>query len=189
MSRKYYCYAVIAALAISQPAVIAHELGAHVHGVATLQIAVDEKTLSLDFSGPLDNLIGFEHVPRNAKQKAAVKKMADSLNKAEQFFIPTADAQCTLQSVKLESPVLEPESPPKNKSDRKEKFPQHEEERGHADIDGEFVFACKQTGKLHDLEVKLFDAFPNLHQLKVEVATLKKQSSAKLTPEQRRVNW
>jgi len=164
---------------------IAHELGAHVHGVATLQVAVDEKTMTLDFSSPLDSLIGFEHVPHNAKQKAAVKKMADDLNKAEQFFIPTADAQCTLQSVKLDSLVLEP----KASQDKKEKSQQHEEERGHADLDGEFVFACKQTGKLHDLEVKLFDAYPNLHQIKVEVATLKKQSSANLTPEQRRASW
>lgn len=185
MFRKYYWCAVLAALTGNSPIAIAHELGPHVHGVASLQVAVDEKTMTLDFSGPLDNLIGFEHVPRDAKQKAAVKNMVDNLNKAEQFFIPTVDAQCTLQSVKLDSIVLEP----KASQDKEEKSQQHEEERGHADIDGEFVFACKQTGKLHDLEVKLFDAYPNLHQLKVEVATLKKQSSAQLTPEQRRVEW
>ena len=188
MSRKYYCYAVVAALTVS-PAVIAKELGAHVHGIATLQVAVDEKTMTLNFSGPLDNLLGFEHVPHNAKQKAAVKKMADDLNHAERFFIPTAEAQCTLQSTKLESLVLEPVPPHEKKSAHMEDSKHHEEESGHADIDGEFVFACKQTGKLHDLEVKLFDAFPHLSQLKVEVATLKKQSSAKLTTNQRRVNW
>jgi len=185
MSHKYYWCAVLAALMFNQPIVTAHELGAHVHGIATLQVAVDEKTMTLDFSGPLDNLIGFEHVPRTAKQKAAVKKMADDLNKAEQFFIPTAEAQCALQSVKLDSLVLEP----KAAQDKKEKSQQHEEERGHADIDGEFIFACKQIGKLHDLEVKLFDAYPNLYKLKVEVATQKKQSSAQLTTDQRRVSW
>ncbi len=96
--------------------------------------------------------------------------MADDLNKAEQFFIPTPDAHCTLQSVKLDSLVLEP----KSSQDKKEEPQQHEEERGHADIDGEFIFACKQVDKLYDLEVKLFDAYPNLHQLKVEVATQEK---------------
>ncbi|MGA8147748.1 MAG: DUF2796 domain-containing protein [Gallionellaceae bacterium] len=185
MFRKYYWCAALAALICSPPLVIAHELGAHVHGVATLQIAVDENTMTLDFSSPLDNLIGFEHAPRNAKQQAAVKHMADSLNRADQFFIPTADAQCTLQSVKLDSPVLEPQAA----LDKKEKSQQHEEERAHADLDGEFVFACKQTGKLHDLEVKLFDSYPNLHQLKVEVATQKKQAAASLTPDQRRASW
>jgi len=185
MSRKYYWCAALAALMGNLPLATAHELGAHVHGVATLQVAVDTNTLTLNFSGPLDNLIGFEHVPRDARQKAAVRKMADNLNKAEQFFIPTAEAQCTLLSVKLDSLVLEPKSAQGNK----DKSQSHEQERGHADIDGEFVFACKQIGKLHDLEVKLFDAYPNLHQLKVEVATLKKQSSAKLTADQRRVSW
>jgi hypothetical protein len=179
MSRKYILYAAFAALIGNPPIVIAHELGAHVHGVATLQIAVDDKTMTLDFSSPLDNLLGFEHVPRDAKQRASVRNMADSLNKADQIFIPTAEAKCTLQSVKLDSLVL----------NKKGNTQYQEEAGGHADLDGEFVFACKQAGKLHDLEVKLFDAFPNLHQLKVEVATLKKQSSDTLTPEQRRASW
>jgi Protein of unknown function (DUF2796) len=185
MFRKYFWCAAIAALIGNPSMAIAHELGPHVHGVATLQIAVDEKTMTLDFSGPLDNLIGFEHVPRNAKQKAAVNKMAADLNKAEQFFIPTAEAQCALQSVKLDSIVLES----KAAQDKEEKARQHEEERGHADIDGEFVFACKRTDKLHDLEVRLFDTYPNLHKLNVEIATLKKQSSATLTAGQQRVSW
>src|SRR6266481_2817140 len=176
---KYYFGAALAVLISNSPILFAHELGAHVHGIATLQVAVDEKTMTLEFSGPLDNLIGFEHVPTNAKQKAAVKKMVDSLNRAEQFFIPTVDAQCMLQSVKLESLVLKP----KTLVDKRDESQRHEEERGHADIDGEFIFACKQIGKLHDLEVKLFDAYPNLHELKIEVATLKKQSSTKLTTE------
>ncbi len=183
MFRKYYRYAALAAL-VCNP-VFAHELGAHVHGIATLQIAVDEKTLTLDLSSPLDNLIGFEHMPRDAKQKAAVKNMADSLNHAERFFIPTAEAQCTLQSVKLDSPVLKAETAP----DKKAAAKPHQEERVHADIDGEFVFACKHTDKLHDLEVKLFDSYPNLHKVKVEVATQKKQAAAELTPEQQRASW
>lgn len=179
MFRKYLCCAAAAVL-ISNPSIVfAHELGAHVHGVATLQIAVDEKTMTLDLSSPLDNLIGFEHMPRNAKQKAAVKNMADNLNQADRLFIPTADAQCTLQSVKLDSPVLDPKKKPQQQSG----------ERVHADLDGEFVFACKQTDKLRDLEVKLFAAYPNLHKVNVEVATLKKQAAATLTAEQPRASW
>jgi len=183
MFRKYLYIAAFAALIGNSPSVFAHELGAHVHGLASLQIAVDANTLTLDFSGPLDNLLGFEHVPRNAQQQAAVKNMTGKFNQADQFFIPSANAQCTLQSVKLDSLVLE------TKAVQEKKSQQHEEERGHADIDGEFVYACKQIDKLHELDVKLFDAFPNLQQIKVEVATQKKQSSATLTPAQRRASW
>lgn len=175
-----YCFGAALSMLISNPHIVfAHELGAHVHGIATLQVAVDKNTLTLDLSSPLDNLIGFEHSPRTAKQKAAVKKMVDNLNKAEQYFVPNAAAECTLQSVKLDSPVFDQKKPadPKNG------------ERVHADLDGEFVFACQQAGKLHDLDVKLFAAYPNLHKVNVEIATLKKQAAATLTPDQPRASW
>lgn len=177
MFRKFFCCAAIAALSANSSS--AHELGAHVHGVATLQIAVDEKTMTLDFSSPLDNLIGFEHAPHNAKQKAAVKNMEDNLNHADRLFVPSADAQCAPQSVKLGSPVL----------DQQEKPRQQTGERAHADLDAEFVFACRQADKLHDLDVRLFGAYPNLHQLNVEIATLKKQAAATLSAGQTRASW
>jgi hypothetical protein len=185
MSRKYFSCAAFAALTMLSGPSMAHELGAHVHGVATLQIAVDEHTLTLDFSSPLDNLIGFEHAPYNAQQKAAVKHLADNLNQANTIFMPTAGAQCTLQSVKLDSPVLTPA----HAAETADKSGQAGAERVHADLDGEFVFACKQTAKLHDLDVRLFGAYPNLHLLKVEVATLKKQTAVNLTPLQQHVSW
>lgn len=179
MCRKYYLCAALAVLLNNLPGVFANELGTHVHGVATVQVAVDEKTMTLNFSSPLDSMLGFEHVARNPQQKAAVKNMADRLNRAEQLFIPTAEAGCTLKSVKLDSVVFE----------KGGKSGRNEEAGGHADLDGEFVFICKQTDKLRDLDVLLFDAFPHLHQLKVEVATLKKQSASTLTAAQRRASW
>lgn len=179
MLRKSFRCAAVAALICNSPLVLAHELGPHVHGVATLQIAVDTNTLTLDLSSPLDNLLGFEHAARNARQKTAVKNMADSLNHAERLFIPSADAQCTLQSVKLDSPVLKPQEKPEQQSG----------ERAHADIDGEFVFACKHGDQLHDLDVKLFAAHPNLHRINVEIATLHKQAAATLTADQHRASW
>jgi hypothetical protein len=179
MSRNLYLYATFAALAVPLFPVSAHELGAHVHGVATLQVAVDKNAITLDFSSPLHNLLGFEHEAHDARQKAAVKKMADTLNKADQVFIPTAKAQCSLKSVKLDSPAL----------GKKGNSQPQEEAGGHADLDGEFVFACKYIDRLHDIDVNLFEAFPGLHQIKVEIATLKKQTSSRLTPDQRRIEW
>jgi Protein of unknown function (DUF2796) len=179
MFRKLFCCAAVAALVVTPSITIAHELGAHVHGVANLEIAVDQNTLTLDLSSPLDNLIGFEHQPRTAQQKAAVRTMADNFNKAEQYFVPSPEAGCMLQSAKLDSPALI-----KNKSAKSENG-----DRVHADLDGEFVFACKQTDKLHDLEVKLFASYPNLHKLNVEIAALRTQAAATLTSAQPRASW
>jgi hypothetical protein len=152
----------------------AHSLGAHVHGVASLEIAVDGDELSLDFSGPLDNLIGFEHAPQNDKQKGVVKAMEQRLRDAANAFVPSPAAACTAVSVKLESSVLDGGKP---------------EEGGHADIDGEYKFKCARPENLRDLEVRLFDAFPKLRVIKVQVAGPRGQASAKLSQDQRKVKW
>lgn len=154
---------------------IAHEPEAHVHGTANLQVAIDSKILTLNLESPLDNLLGFEHVPRTDKQKAAVRGMAERLNQVATLFVPTPAAQCTPVSVKLESPILEPSK--KAGSD------------GHANLDGEYVFRCEKPESLRDIEVKLFDSFPNLRQLDVQVASPRGQAAAHISPKQRRIAW
>lgn len=153
----------------------AHEPGAHVHGIAKLRVAVDGNILTLGFESPLDNLLGFEHMPRNDKQKAAVHALAVCLNKPETLFLPTIAAHCAPVSAKLESPVLAPEK--KTGDD------------GHADLDADFVFKCAQPGELRGMEVKLFDAFPSLRRLDVQVAGARGQAGVRLTPAQRQVSW
>lgn len=180
---KYLQYALIGTTVLLSQAAFAHEPGAHVHGVATLDVALDAKILTIDLSSPLDNLIGFEHLPQNDRQRGLVKAMTERLNKADKLFIPTAAAACTLQSTHLSSLVLDnPKDPqPQAKTDG--------EEAGHADLDGEFVFSCARPENLHDLEVRLFKPFPNLHVVNVAVATAKGQAAAKLTSDNNKVVW
>lgn len=153
----------------------AHEPGAHVHGIAKLQVAVDGNTLTLDFESPLDSLLNFEHMPRTEKQKAAVRAMAERLNKPGTLFLPTPAARCDPVSVKLESPVLEPVRKPAGDD--------------HADLDAEFVFKCAQPNELRGMEIKLFDAFRNLRRLDVQVAGARGQAASRLTPAQHHISW
>lgn len=182
--KRLICGAVVSLLSLLPIAAQAHEPGAHVHGIATLQVAVDGNILTIDMSSPLDNLIGFEHVPQNDKEKAAVQAMTDSLNKANLLFVPTVSAQCTLQSVNLDSSVIDKKT--QGSSNAK---PHEPEETGHADLDGEFVFKCARPEKLHDLQVNLFQRFPHTRQIKVEIAAPHGQSAATLTADKHSVSW
>lgn len=157
---------------------------AHVHGVATLQLALDDSMLHLNLSSPLDSLLGFEHQPRTEKQKAAVRHMADQLHQAERLFQPTVAARCTLKTYSLESPVLE------TGKHKEHDHKGHEHEgHDHADLNAEFVFYCAKPNELRDLEVNLFTYFPGLLRLKTEAATPRGQSAAILTPSKRRIAW
>jgi hypothetical protein len=158
-------------------------LNAHVHGTATLQVAVDAKVLTINFSSPLDNLLGFEHKPRNETEAKQVQNMINQFYKPT-IFLPTKAAQCKLKTVNLESLAIKKKKPATNLTQHR-----HDEEDGHADLDATLVYHCHQINNLNDLQVNLFKSFPNLHQLNVEIVSDRGQTAAKLTPTKNRVTW
>ena len=173
-------FAFVALAAMSQVAMskeaVGKALGPHVHGVASLEIALDVALVTINFSGPLDNLIGFEHMPETNQQKAKVKAMQDRLNKPAPLFYFTKTAQCSVKSVKLVSTVL---------GDK----PEAGEPEGHADVDAEFIYHCSQIKNLKTIKVMLFDFYPNLHKIKVAFASDRGQTAAELSTDKRAITW
>lgn len=74
------------------------EEGAHVHGVANLQVVVDNDALLLGFVSPAINLIGFEYEPKDDMEMAAVEDAIASLIAGDSLFMPNSDASCSLVS-------------------------------------------------------------------------------------------
>lgn len=179
MFHRYYFHALFAAFACHIPAIEAHEPAPHSHGIATLQVAVDNDNLTLLLSSPLQNLIGFEHQARNDDERDAIARMIDTFNHAEQLFTPSAEAACTVNSVQMTSAVV----------DRPATIGTANDESGHHDIDGTFVFHCQQADQLHNLHVRLFDHYPGLQRLNVEIISAHNQHAMILTPAQPTASW
>lgn len=187
--KKFVLIAGISCVLVTQAHVFAAQAGAaqaqhaqdtvrphaHVHGVGELMVSVDGNILMLFLESPLDNLLGFEHMPSTDAQRAAVRAMAARLNDAGTLFVPTAAANCVSWSVKLDSPVLEPAKKTSGS--------------GHADLDAEFVFRCQRPEALRGIDVKLFEGFSNLRQLNVQVASPQGQTGATLSPQQPGISW
>jgi hypothetical protein len=155
----------IAALATCNAAADAAD--AHVHGTATLHVAVEGERLTLDFASPLESLVGFERAPRNDREKAAVQRMNDRVREPERLFVPTPEAKCTRTSAKVDQ----------NTKD------------GHGSLTAEIEFRCERPQDLRGLDVKAFEAFPSLMRLNVRVAGAKRQSAAALSARDPRVRW
>jgi hypothetical protein len=149
-----------------------HEHGAHVHGLAKLDVAVEANTLNLHLATPLEGVLGFEHAPRNDKERAAVLAMRQKLNAAATLFAPTSAAQCVLASVQIEAPSLEAKAA-----------------AGHADLDAHFLFNCAQADKLTGVEVRLFKAFPNMRRIDAQVVSAKGQKAKRLSSRMRFLSW
>jgi hypothetical protein len=181
-----------------------------VHGIAKLDVIAEGKDLVLRLETPLENLVGFERAPRNSKEQAAVRKMAEAL-RSDKAFVPTRAARCKLASVSLESPVLHHgllgNPPPATKpgTDHHDegddhdddhdddhasgKSHEHEKGHGHADLVGDYTFQCADAAALVDLEAGLFGTFKGLGRIDVQVVGPRGQTGAKLTPKSRRVSW
>ena len=175
--------ASIAALVLAHAC--AHAAGPHEHGAATLHIAVEGDRLQLELRSPLENLVGFERAPRNDRERAAVKRMAERLREPERLFVPTAEARCTRASVELESAVLDSVL----LGGQTRAAPAQAAGGGHASLDATIAFRCDSPRELKGIEVKAFEAFPGLKRIDVQVAGTRKQAGAKLTPRSPRVTW
>jgi hypothetical protein len=157
--------------------------GAHSHGVARLEVAVDGPTITLRLDSPLESLLGFERAPRNEAERGQVNAMAQAL-RAGTAFVPTASARCRLDRVELKSPVLAPEllggsggAAARQSTD------------DHADLQGTFVYRCEDARALVGVDVMLFDSFKRLRRVDAQVAGPKGQSALKLTARSRQIRW
>ena len=171
--------------------------GAHVHGLAVLEIAIDSETVQVNLITPLHNLVGFEHAPGNEKQRQAVKSMASKLHQAGNLFILAPAAQCRSTAVQLESSVLSPALlmavPPVGKSaDTNAGGPDNasrtERNGAHGELEAVWQFQCSNPQALQGMDVKLFEAFPGLQRLDVRRASPKGQASARLSPLSTRIS-
>jgi hypothetical protein len=65
---KIHLQTVLFALCLTP--LLAHAGGkAHVHGVATLDIAVEARKITVQLESPLDNLLGYERTPRTDAER------------------------------------------------------------------------------------------------------------------------
>jgi len=171
---------MLAATAFALAATSAAAAPPHVHGVATVDVALDGRRLEIDVDSPLDNLVGFEHAPRSGKEREAIDRMVASFGRPETLFAPTAAAACAVKSVQLASPVIDASLlaahgvtalPPA----------QLHEEAGHADLDAAIVFDCARPESLERLEVRMFAAFARVVRIDAQVVTSERQFAARLT--------
>jgi len=171
---------LVAGITANQTAIAA---GAHSHGVAKLDVAVDGATITLRLESPLESLVGFERAPRNDAERGQVIAMAKALRAGNQFA-PTTAARCRLDRVELTSPVLAPELLGGTGAVATGKAADD-----HAELEGTFVYRCEDPKALQGIDVMLFDYFKKLARVDAQVAGPKGQSALKLSSRSRQIRW
>lgn len=167
--------------------------GAHVHGVAALNLALEGEEVHVELDSPAANIVGFEHAPSSDADHAALDKAVAVLKKGDQLFRFNSEAGCRMEQAKITSALLDEEHGEHaedhghDEHEHKENGHEehgHDEHAGdtHADIGAAYHFECDQPGKLTQLTVELFEAFPGMAELNVQYVIDSKQGAAALTP-------
>jgi len=112
----------VAALSISVFTVQAYaKTSAHEHGAARLTIASGEEGVEISFESPAANIFGFEHMPSSKDDRAVIDKAVDALKKGDMLFAMNESAGCKLESVEVESAMLEDDDHDKHEDDDRDK--------------------------------------------------------------------
>lgn len=153
-------------------------LGAHEHGVASLNVALDGNTLELELDSPAMNLVGFEHAASSDADKTTVARVREQLADPRTLFTLNDAAGCSVTQQTLESPLFG-QAPAAH---------EHEHEHEHSDIHAHYALTCTTPGALTQLDLApLFQHFPATRTLHVQLIGPNGQKGQEATATQAKV--
>jgi len=163
-------------------------LGAHEHGAAELDAALDGSMLEIELRSPAMNLVGFEHTPSSDADK---RKIADARERLEQpvalFGLPAA-AGCKLAETELESPLFEGKAHDHGDEHEHEHDGDHESQ--HSEIHAHYHFDCATPQAIQVLDLQgLFKAFPGTKKIQAQLIGPNGQRGAQLDADQPRATF
>ncbi len=172
------CAAVLLCLSASHHSSIAAEFrsrGAHVHGSATLDIALQDTALDIEFESPAINVIGYEHAPGTDAEKTALREANRTFDAGDRLFSWPAAAACRQVSAKRSPIAYEHDG-----DDEKPGAPE-------ANYAVAYRFTCAHPEKLDWIDVGLFGVTRGMQKIVANVVTSSVQAQTLLTAEDIRV--
>jgi hypothetical protein len=158
------------------------QLGPHVHGESRLAIAAEGRTLKMELHAPGADIVGFEHMPSNNTQRAAIAAATATLSDPIGLFGIPAAAQCVVTKVEVSlveeeeeaaqapaggaSPGALAAAPPPAPA-----RPAAPAAEMHTEFEATYELTCANLAAITGLNFAFFAKFRNAGELDVELAT------------------
>lgn len=175
---------------LAAPALAADNPGAHEHGHARLQMAVEENRIDLMFNSPAFNLAGFEHEARTGGEKSQLADINRWLETTPLVNTSATDCRVTAAAVELGGHMeAHGEDDHDDHHDHDEDHHDHDgHEHGetmHREYDVSQQLECGRIGASQEFTSALMDRFQAMEELTIEWVGPSGQGSARLTPSTR----
>jgi hypothetical protein len=132
-----------------------HEHGAHVHGTAKLDIAIEERTATVEFEAPAESIIGFEHKAKTAADQQKQTKALDRFkHKIGSMVIFESALGCRISPTNLDVVQQGPE---------------------HAEVHGVFAVSCDRSLAGSRIRFGFTETFPGIRTVNVQVVAATQQ--------------
>ena len=138
---------------------------AHVHGEAVLEMVIEEAGALITFEAPAIDIVGFEYLPTTDAEQNAIDNRLALLAEIETIVTLPANAGCIVDHGHVDFEAEE-----------------HDGEVEHIAFHAEYELTCSDAGKLTSLEATVFDQFPDLEEMEVEVVTPSVQKGSHVEP-------
>ncbi|ADH87102.1 DUF2796 domain-containing protein [Desulfurivibrio alkaliphilus] len=184
-------------------------LGAHVHGLAEINLIVEGSLLVIDMVSPGFNKVGFEHQPRTGEQRQAIREAKELLAEGEKLFALPPAAHCRQVRAKIGSDFDLDHRHEHGHGDSHEHGDhshdhqhghgdhghdhhhghghKHDHDHDHADFTGLWEFHCERPERLDRIDFRLFEHFPGTERIRVQAVTPAGQVGADLRPQNPRL--
>ena len=184
---------MVAACSLAPMALAADNPGAHEHGHARLQMAVEENRIDLMLNSPAYNLAGFEHGARTEAEKDRLADINRWLETTPLVNTAAADCRVTASAVELGGGE-ENHSGDTHHDHGHDEHDHHEDEHHDEEHHGETThreYDVSQQLECNHLDADLaftsalMERFEGMKELTVEWVSPSGQGSARLTPSNR----
>lgn len=156
--------------------------GAHSHGSAELDVAVEAPAILVELRVPLHDLVGFERPPRNQAERERVEQAIARLEAADRLFRIDPAGGCALAAAAIEAPLLGRQGDGAGAPS-----PAAAGQAAHGDLVGSFRFECRDARAARHLDLGLFPAFKSIRTVDARVASPDGQSAQRLRATQPRL--
>ena len=157
----------------------------HVHGESKLRLAVEGSILEIELESPAHDIVGFEHMPKTAAQRDAVKRAVAALGNGEALFRLSPGAGCKLREAEVETPLAEAGE----HGHEEHKEGEHADEEVHSEFHAHYRFRCAEPGRLEAAEVMLFESFPRMEEIELGAVLPGGQRAKTLKPGSNRFDF
>ncbi|EKE73511.1 MULTISPECIES: DUF2796 domain-containing protein [Roseobacteraceae] len=161
------------------------EMDAHVHGVSTLELAVEGEIIEMNLMSPGMDLVGFEYAASTDADKDKVEAAIRTLLLPENVIALPKAAGCRLTEVLAHLHAGDHDDD--HDDDQDDDHDQdaateahshddgddhaHTEGAAHSEFHARYIFACAQPQELTTLGFPFFERFENAHEIEAHYVT------------------